>query len=260
MGSSPYKRYNIHGFDSRELLEKYMSDKPEMAFQEDSLIFPMENLAKTFKIGHIRGDVLIDLSSTSMIHHLYAACEFFKHIIVLKISDRCIMELKRWLDSRTGAFNWGHATQLHMELEGNSDELQDKEEKVRSAIPQVMICDLEKENMTAPIVLPPADCIISAWLLEAICKDQDDYIRYLRKFSRLLKPGGHLILIGSLEISYYTVEKDKFHAFTYDEEFVRKALAGEGFVVDDFKVKERTIVTDLTDYRAIIVIAAHKEE
>ncbi|XP_056400844.1 nicotinamide N-methyltransferase-like isoform X2 [Hyla sarda] len=209
---------------------------------------------------HIKGNVLIDLSPGSYVHHLYSACEFFQHIIVLKVSDRCILELKRWLDSRTGAFDWEHAAKLHAEIEGNSDQFQDKEGKVRSAIPHVLKCDFEKENMADPIVLPPADCIISVWLLEATCKDQDDYIRYLRKFSGLLKPGGHIMLIGALDMSYYTVGKDKFHAFTYDEDFARKALVGEGFVIDNCKVKKRTAVSDLTDYKAMIFIAAHKEK
>ncbi|XP_056397737.1 nicotinamide N-methyltransferase-like [Hyla sarda] len=217
-------------------------------------------LWKHFSAGHINGDVLIDLSGGSFIHHLYSACEFFQHIIVLKVSDRCIMELKRWLDSRTGAFDWGHAIKLHADIEGSSDQFQDKEGKVRSTIPHVMKCDLEKENMTDPIDLPPADCIISVALLDAICKDQDDYRRYLRKFSRMLKPGGHLILAGALDMTYYIVGKDKFHALTYDEGFVRKALVGEGFVIDYCKVKKRTNVSDLMDYKAMIFIAAHKDK
>ncbi|XP_069804250.1 indolethylamine N-methyltransferase-like [Dendropsophus ebraccatus] len=259
MASTPYKFYLLHGCDSRQHLDQYFSDTSGMIFEDDFLIFPIENLAKTFTVGHITGDVLIDLSKGSLVHHLYAACEFFKHIIVLKISDRCIMELKRWLDTRTGAFNWEHATNRHVELEGKSHQSKEKEEKVREAAQHVVKCDLEKENMTDPIVFPPADCIISFCLLEVICKNQDDYIRYLRKFSGLLKPGGHLILFGALDLSFITVGTDKLHALTYDEDFVRKALAGEGFVIDVCKVKERTAVSDLIDYKAVIFIEAHKE-
>ncbi|XP_056398632.1 indolethylamine N-methyltransferase-like isoform X2 [Hyla sarda] len=221
----------------------------------------LQNFMGIYKgTGHINGDVLIDLSLGSLVQHLYAPSDFFQHIIILKVSDRCIMELKRWLDTRTGAFDWGHAAKLHGEIQGNSDDFQDKEGKVRLAAKHVMKCDLEKENMTDPIVLPPADCIISAWLLDVVCKDQDDYRRYLRKFSRMLKPQGHIILIGSLNMTYYTVGKDKFHAFTYDEDFARKALIGEGFVIDNCKVKKRTAVSDLIDYKAVIIIAAHKEK
>ncbi|XP_075134075.1 nicotinamide N-methyltransferase-like [Leptodactylus fuscus] len=259
MDPSTYKRYHIHGHDSRQFLEHYVSDKPDMVFGEDILMFPIKSLTNVFTEGHIKGDILFDISFGSQIHHLFAACEFFKDIIVLKVQDRCILELKRWVDKRTGAFHWGHAAKLHVDIEGKSHQSEDKELKARSAIQHVVKCDLQKENMTEPIVLPPADCIISAWLLDGISKDQDDYIRYLRKFSRLLKPGGHFILLGCLGITYYTVGRDKFHGFTYDENFARKALEAGGFIIDECKVHKRTAVSDLTDYKAMIFIVAHKK-
>ncbi|XP_075696762.1 nicotinamide N-methyltransferase-like [Rhinoderma darwinii] len=260
MDSSPHKLYHVHGFDSRQFLEHYFSDKSDMALGDDTLKFVIENLRQVFSVGHINGDILIDLSLGSFVHHLYSACEFFKNIIVLKVNNRCIMELKRWVDERTGAFYWGHTSALLQEKEENSDQFQDQEAKLRSAIQHVVKYDPEKENMTEPLVLPLADCVITASLLDAISKDQDDYIRYLRKFSRLLKPGGHLIIIGTLGTTYFTVGKDKFHVFTIDEDFVRKVLAGEGFIIDYCNVKERTLVNDIIDYKAVISIAAHKEK
>ncbi|XP_075696711.1 nicotinamide N-methyltransferase-like [Rhinoderma darwinii] len=216
---------------------------------EMTLKFIIENLRQVFAVGHINGDILIDLSVGSFVHHLYSASEFFKNIVVLKVNNRCIMELKRWVDERTGAFYWGHTSTLHQEKEENSDQFQDQESKLRSTIQHVVKYDLEKENMTDPLVLPPADCVISAMLLEIISKDQDYYIRNLRKFSRLLNPGGHVILIGVLGTTYFTVGKDKLHVFTCDEDFVRKVLVGEGFIIDYCKVKERTAVSDLIDYK-----------
>ncbi|XP_069804495.1 nicotinamide N-methyltransferase-like [Dendropsophus ebraccatus] len=259
MDCSTHKIYHVHGCDSRQLLEDYFSDKCENNFVEDALIFPIEQLTKTFADGHIKGDVMIDLSIGPMVHHMYAACEYFKHIIVMKAKDRCILELKRWLDTRTGAFNWTHATKIHVDIEGKCNRLEDKEGKVRSAIQHIVKVCFEKENMTDPIVLPPADCIISVWLLDNICKDQEDYIRYLRKFSRLLKPGGHLILIGAIDRTYWFVGKEKLHGFGSNQDFVRKALVGEGFIIDNCKIKKRTAVSDLTNYTAVLFIEAHKE-
>ncbi|XP_073513286.1 nicotinamide N-methyltransferase-like [Phyllobates terribilis] len=260
MDSKDYKLYHKCGFDSRQFLEHYVSNSPEMVFEEDFLKFPIENLRKTFTEGHINGDVLIDLSIGSLVHQLFAACDFFKHIILLKFRDRCIMELKRWVDSRTGAFSWGHVTKLHADIEEESDKLQEKEEKMRFALQHVVKCDLEKDNMMDPMVLPQADCIISAWLLDNISKDKDDYIKYLRKFLKLLTPVGHIILIGCLDTTYYTVGKEKFHLLNYDEDFVRKALVGEGFVIDRCEVMKRTVESDLVDHKGVIFIAAHKEK
>ncbi|XP_073513303.1 nicotinamide N-methyltransferase-like [Phyllobates terribilis] len=115
MDSATYKLYHVDDFDPRQHLEDYVANDPDGAFEEDSLIFPIENLIKTFTEGHIKGDVLIDLSHGSLVHHLFAACEFFKHVIVLRANDRCILELKRWVNKRTGAFDWSHVTKLYVE-------------------------------------------------------------------------------------------------------------------------------------------------
>ncbi|XP_073513298.1 indolethylamine N-methyltransferase-like [Phyllobates terribilis] len=258
MDSCPSKCYHVDSFDSRQNLETYFSNKPDMVLAEDSLKFPLENLFKTFKEGHINGDILIDISPSAMIHHLFAACEFFKHIIVLKSRDRCILELKRWADERTGAFDWSHATKLHADIGKSSDLSQDNEGKVRCCLQHVVKCNIEKENITDPIILPLGDCIISTWLLDIICQNGDDYVRYLQKFSRLLKPEGHLILLGVLDATYFTVGKDKFQYFTYDEDFARKSVVEAGFVIDRCVVKKRTVVCDLIDHKAVIFIAAHK--
>ncbi|XP_073511457.1 indolethylamine N-methyltransferase-like [Phyllobates terribilis] len=260
MDSCNYKIYHEDGFDARQNLEDYFSNKSGMVFGDDSIIFPLENLTKTFTEGHIQGNILIDLSVGSTIHHLYAACEFFKHIIVLKANDRCIMELKRWVDERTGAFEWDHAAKHHADIEGKSDQFEDKGEKVRTALRHVVKCDFEKENIVEPIDLPPADCIIIGSLLEFLSKNQDAFKNYLRKVTKLLKPGGHLIIVGILDATYITIGKDKFHILKYDEDFARKFLLEEGFVIDNCTVKKRTNVSDLMDYKGMLFIAAHKEK
>ncbi|XP_069804166.1 indolethylamine N-methyltransferase-like [Dendropsophus ebraccatus] len=258
MDSCTHKRYDKHGFDSRKFSEHYFSNEDEKVYEDDTLKFPIECLTQTFEKGYIKGDTLIDMSVGSLVHHLYVPCEFFKTIIVLKARDRCILELKRWVNTRTGAFDWGHITELHSQIGGISD--QNKEEKVRSAINHVMKFNLCKENIVDPIVLPQADCIITAWLLDAICKDHNDFIKNLKKITAMLKPGGYLLFFGCKNMTYYTVGKDKLHAFPYDEEMTKNALVADGFVIDDCRVHERTAVDDLCNFKAITFILAHKEK
>ncbi|XP_063819420.1 nicotinamide N-methyltransferase-like [Pseudophryne corroboree] len=259
MDSSANKFYPVHGFDSREHLETYFSNKPDMVFRDDSLKFPMESLHRAFSEGHIKGDLLIDISYGSFIHHLYTASGYFNQILVLKCSEQCIMELNRWINTRTGAFDWSHTMEYIKCTEGNSDQCQDNHMTLKTAITKIMKCDTDNENLTDPEVLPPADCVISASMLEFISKDQDDFINNFRKFVKLLKPEGTLILIGSLNTTYMMVGQDRVHAFTYDEKFVRKVLTDEGFVIDHCAVQKKTAVSDLTDYEAIIFITAHRE-
>ncbi|XP_063798044.1 nicotinamide N-methyltransferase-like [Pseudophryne corroboree] len=259
MDSGAHKFYPEHGFDSRELLETYFSNKQEMAFLDDTMKFPMECLHRAFSEGHIKGDILIDISMGSFIHHLYTASGFFKEILVLKCSEQCIMELNKWINTRTGAFDWSHIMTYIKYLEGNGDLHQDKDITLKTNITKTVKCDFDKENLTDLEVLPPADCVISGAMLEFISKEQDDYIRFFRKFTKLLKPEGYLLIIGVLNASFVSIGQDRTHVFKYNENFVRKVLADEGFVIDHCAVQKRTSVSDLTDYEATLFIKAHRE-
>ncbi|XP_063797900.1 nicotinamide N-methyltransferase-like [Pseudophryne corroboree] len=259
MDSSSHKFYPVHGFDSREHLETYFSNKPDLVFGEDSLKFPMECLHRAFSEGHIKGDILIDISVGSLIHHLYTASGYFKQILVLKCLEQCIMELNKWINTRTGAFDWSHIMAYIKSLEGNSDLCQDKDMALKTAITKIMKCDIDNENLTDPEVLPPADCVISVCMLDTSSKDQVDYIKYLRNFIKLLKPDGYLILVGGLNATIVMIGQDKVHMCKYDENFARKVLTNEGFIIDHCAVHKRTSVSDLTDYEALLFITAHRE-
>ncbi|XP_075047531.1 nicotinamide N-methyltransferase-like [Mixophyes fleayi] len=260
MDCTSHKLYHIHDFDSRDILDTYFSDKSEMVFGEETLKFPMEKFHNIFSAGHIKGEVLFDISFGSFIHHLYSTCGFFKQISVLRFNEKCIMELNKWLHRRTGAFVWDHASTYIKEMEGKSDQCQDKEIMLKMAIKQIVKCDIEKENLTDSVVLPQADCVISAWLLDVLSKDQDDYLRNLKKLTRLLKPRGHLILLGCLNATYFTAGQDRFHILKYDENYLRKVLTGEGFIIDHCDILRRKAVSDLADYEAIVFITAYKEK
>ncbi|XP_063797913.1 indolethylamine N-methyltransferase-like [Pseudophryne corroboree] len=244
---------------TEEQLETYLSSKPDMVFRDDSIKFPMECLHRAFSEGHIKGDLLIDISYGSFIHHLYTPSEYFKQILVLKCSEQCIMELNKWINTLTGAFDWSHIIEYIKCLEGNSDQCQDKDMTLKTEITKIMKCDIDNENLTDPEVLPPADCVISIGMLDIVSKDQDDYINNFKKFVKLLKPEGYLILIGLLNTTFMMVGQDKIHVFRYEEKFARKVLTDEGFVIDHCVVQKRTIDSDLTDYEALMFTTAHRE-
>ncbi|XP_018430249.1 PREDICTED: nicotinamide N-methyltransferase-like, partial [Nanorana parkeri] len=140
------------------------------------------------------------------------------------------------------------------------DQLQKKDMQLKSSIKQILKCDFEQENITSPVALPLADCIVSAWILEVISKNEDEYMRNLEKMIKLLGPGGKLILLGSLDATYYVVGGERFHCLKYDEDFVKNALGKLGLVIDYCALQSRSNVSDLTDYLAFIFLVACKGE
>ncbi|KAM5164219.1 nicotinamide N-methyltransferase-like [Mantella aurantiaca] len=260
MDCTEHKFYHIHGMDSRDLSDLYCSDKEDMVFRDDILIFPMMNLHCQFSSGRVTGNTLIDISVGSYIHHLYSASNSFQEIVVLKTSEKCILELSRWLHDRTGAYDWTHTSTTAAELEGNRDQLQEKESRLKSSIKQILKCDFEQESITSPVELPLADCVISGWLLDAISKNEDEYMRNLEKILKLLKPGGQLLLFSGTHASYYSAGGERFHSFTHDESFEKNALSKLGLVINYCAVQRRRNVSHLTDYKAVMFIIANKVE
>ncbi|KAM5163603.1 indolethylamine N-methyltransferase-like isoform 2-T2 [Mantella aurantiaca] len=231
-----------------------------MVFGEDSLKFPMMNLHYQFSSGRVAGKTLIDISLGSIIHHLYSASNSFQKIVVLKSNEKCIMELSRWRHDRTGAYDWTHTSAVAAELEGNRDQHQEKESCLKSSIKQILKCDFEQKNITSPVELPPADCVISLWMLEAISKNEDEYMRNLEKILKMLKPGGQFLLFSGTHATYFTAGGERFHYFTHDESFVKNALSKLGLVIDYCAVQRRRNVCDLTDYKAVMFTVANKVE
>ncbi|XP_077334688.1 nicotinamide N-methyltransferase-like [Lithobates pipiens] len=260
MDPAPHKFYHIHGFHSRSFLDSYGSSKPEMAFNFECLKYPIKKFYDTFSSGEFKGDVLIDVTIGPFIQHLFVALEYFRDIILLKPSDHCIVEVKKWTDSRTGAFDWSHCSTLATEMEGNRVGHEHKEIKLREAITHVVKFNLNKENLTDPIKLPQADCLVFWSTLDCISKDLEDYVRNFKRFSKLLKPGGRLILYGSLNSTFLIVGGEKFHMVKLNENDLRSMLINEGFVITHFEVTQKLAVTDLIDFDSIVFCTAYKEQ
>ncbi|XP_018430132.1 PREDICTED: indolethylamine N-methyltransferase-like [Nanorana parkeri] len=258
MDPTQHKIYHDGGFHSRTFLNTYFANKPGMAFEEEFLKRFMEELHYFFKFANIKGGTLIDISIGPIIYHLYSACEYFKEIILLRFNEHCIIELQKWLHDRTGAFDWTHTLSFITEKEGSSAQLEEKDLRLKDTVKHVLKGYVDRENIIDPLELPPADCLLVINVLDVISRDKDDFIRNLKKITKLLKPGGQLLLYGVLNATYYTVGEHTFHILNYDENFIRKAVEGEGYVIKHCHVRPRTSESDLTDFKTIIFISACK--
>ncbi|XP_040182035.1 nicotinamide N-methyltransferase-like [Rana temporaria] len=260
MEPESHKLYHVHSFHSRNFLDTFFSSKPEMPFTYEGLRYPMEKFQNAFSTGNFKGDMLIDISVGPIIHHLYEAQEYFRDIILLKPTEHCIVEVKKWINSRTGAFDWSHASTIATEVAGKSDQCEEKEIGLRKVITHVVKFDLNKENLTDPIGLPQADCLVLRSILEAISKDLDGFVRNLKRFSKLLKPGGNLMFYGVLNCTFYVVGGERFHAVKYNESDLRSMLSNEGYVITQFEIFQRKSESDLIDFDSIVFCTAYKEQ
>ncbi|XP_053311288.1 nicotinamide N-methyltransferase-like [Spea bombifrons] len=260
MDSSSHKYYHVHEFEPTHLVDLYFSSKSEDALLEETVFATLKFLLNEKQNSRIEGEALLDFSAGSIVFQLLAIFECFKEITLLEFNDFCIAELEKWRNSHDEAYDWSHASKALMDLEGKSGGWQEKEELLKAKIKQILKCDFTKENPTDPIVLPKVDCIISAWLLDIISPDKEAYIRNFRKLSSLLKPGGRLILFGNINHSFYFIGEHKYNFLSYDEEFLRRTLKDEGYVMESYQANDRKTTSPLVDHEKVVFVNAIKKK
>ncbi|XP_053310934.1 indolethylamine N-methyltransferase-like [Spea bombifrons] len=260
MDSKDLKYYHRHELDAKDLLHKFFSPKSDKLLLEESTAIPMKYLYKEFSSGRIKGDSLIEFGYGPCIHHLLAICEFVKEITLLEFNDVTISELEKWLNNHEESFDWSHASKLMIDLEGKSGGWQEKEELLRGKIKQILKCDITKDNITDPVVLPKADVIISMWGLDILSTTKDEYVKNLRKIASLLKPGGRMILVSDINVTFYMAGGHKYGILTYDEEFLKTTLKNEEFVIETYEAYDRKADYDVIDHEKVIYITALKQK
>ncbi|XP_070621706.1 nicotinamide N-methyltransferase-like [Erythrolamprus reginae] len=222
--------YSQH-FDPRDHLEKYYTVSLEDGGMGQFLTFFLKGAHRAFAVDGIKGDTLIDIGSGASIYQFLSACESFQEIIATDYSLQNWEEVQRWLRKEPGAFDWTPIVKYVCELEGDREKWPEKEEKVRRALKRYLKCDVTQHNPLVPLVLPPADCLVSTLCLDIACKDLPTYRLAFRNISSLLKPGGHLLFNSSLEANYYTVGQQRFSAIYLEKEVIKEAVRQAGFVI-----------------------------
>ncbi|KAM8927187.1 indolethylamine N-methyltransferase-like [Pelodytes ibericus] len=259
MNPSSLKHYHENYIDPHCLFDTYVSPTADKQHLEELLMFPIRELHKEAKSGHIKGDTLIDFSTGPTLFHLFPVCTFIKDIIILEFNDECARDVQKWVNNEEGAFDWSHASQIVSELEGDRDKWKEKEEDLRRKIKQILKCDFTKENPTHPDVLQKADCVCNLYVLDHISKDLDEYCHYLKITSSMLKLGGRLFLIGVFNASFYTVGEHKYHVLCFNEEACRKAVRDCGFNIERLEVMDSKIHF-FSDYKQVFFMSAVKQK
>ncbi|XP_073471569.1 nicotinamide N-methyltransferase-like isoform X1 [Aquarana catesbeiana] len=249
----------LSSFDPKAYLTSFYTGSREGSI----LKFRLQKLYETFGPGGIQGDVLIDIGSGPTIHQLLSACESFPYIIASDFTDQNRQELKKWLENDPEAFDWSEIVKTVCEIEGNGrDKWEEKQNKLRSRILKVLKCDVTRSNPLDPIEVPAADCLVTSLCLETACKDLETYHCSIQNITRLLRPGGHLVLIGALGNTYYMVQQKAFSALSLDEDVVRGAITQAGYTIqsmDIFPIPERMTRLHVSDTLAHIFLVAKKE-
>ncbi|XP_008070866.1 phenylethanolamine N-methyltransferase, partial [Carlito syrichta] len=220
-------------------------------------------LAQTFATGEVSGRSLIDIGSGPTIYQLLSACAHFEDITMTDFLEANRQELELWLREEPGAFNWSAYSQHACLIEGKGESWQEKERQLRARVKRVLPVDVHLPQplgagSRAPL---PADALISAFCLEAVSPDLASFQRALGHITMLLKPGGHLLLIGGLEESWYLAGEARLVVVPVCEEEVREALVQSGYEVRDLRtyIMPDHLRTGVDDVKGVFFAWAQKK-
>ncbi|XP_056397729.1 nicotinamide N-methyltransferase-like [Hyla sarda] len=221
------------GHDHTELCYKSFFSRDA---ETEIVLYPAERLHHLS--GLMKGSSLIDFSTGLGIAHLLAISDSFQEITLLNANENYVVELEKWRQNHTDSLDFSHWAPTICDLTVNREEPQKLEEKLRKKVNRVLHCDFTKENVTEPHVLPKVDCGLCIWSLGPISTDQASYTENMRKMVSLLKVGGHLVVFGGFNASYFVLGDKKYHTFMYDENTVRTAMAAAGCSIISFHYDE----------------------
>uniref|UniRef100_A0A803J959 Nicotinamide N-methyltransferase n=1 Tax=Xenopus tropicalis TaxID=8364 RepID=A0A803J959_XENTR len=258
MASLQYKHYHDEEYDPCLAFATYIGADKDPS-KEQLIEYPIKVLRDIFSSGLVKGDTLIELTTSSAHILILAAADYFDNIILLQPCESDEQEAQKWLNKEAGAIDHSHLTTFVCGLKGECTEWEEHEDKTRRAIKQIVRWDITKDNPLGDVVLPQADCVLSGGYLNAVSKDHEMYLKLLKQMSSLVKIGGHLILIGFINMTYYTIGQHKFSALPCDEEFVRKSLASCGFIIERSGKEKNRYNSDLFDYEYLAYFVSRKE-
>nr|XP_004655834.2 phenylethanolamine N-methyltransferase [Jaculus jaculus] len=231
--ASAYQRFEPRAY----LRNNYAPPRGDLSSPEGVGPWKLRCMAQTFATGEVSGRALIDIGSGPTIYQLLSACAHFEDITMTDFLEVNRQELRLWLREEPGAFDWSPYSQHVCLIEGKGESWREKERLLRARVKRVLPIDVHQPQplgaaTTAPL---PADALVSAFCLEAVSPDLTSFQRALSHITTLLRPGGHLLLIGALEESWYLAGEARLAVVPVCEEEVREALVLGGYQVRDLR-------------------------
>lgn len=154
-------------------------------------------------------------------------------IILSDYVDKNCEALQQWLVGDMAEFDWLPSfNYVVQQLEGQSEkEAKERQELVRKLVKAVVHCDITKDPPIEPAYDQLYDVVISSLVLESVAKSHDEYVTYLHRLGKLVKPGGVLMMYTiESKTGFYVVGDIKFQDLHVSAEFIKSILMKGGFI------------------------------
>jgi len=189
---------------AKKYLELYYKDVYHPSETIPIVKFRHRELIESFSREDVHGEWLLDLGSGPTIFASLYASRKFPNIVLSDYDDDYRIELVKWCENAKDAYNWEKFIKFTNDFEKNSINIT---ERTQNAIKFILPIDLTKQNpLKEGTWLKKFDCIMTSLCIESVATDFDSFSKIISNVSRhLLKPGGLLIMTGTLRFEFYKV-------------------------------------------------------
>ncbi|XP_056404380.1 phenylethanolamine N-methyltransferase isoform X2 [Hyla sarda] len=212
--------------------------------------------------SEIKGRTLVDIGSGPTIYQLLSAFEHFNETIMTDYLEVNRQELKMWLSSEPGAFDWSGYFEHVCKLEGKGEPWKEKQKRLRERVSRVIPVDVHRSGpLGGELASGSVDCLVSSFCLEACSPDLEAFQKALENVVGLLKPKGHFLWIGALEESYYLAGEARLSVVPVTEDIVKRALCTAKCIIREFSTYSMTpsMKVGVDDVSGIFFVWAQKD-
>lgn len=256
-GTGYFKHFDAKGYlDSRFSSEngKLIDRIQPLYFQLQSFHDFYSEYGSTLDPNSAR---LLEFGGGPVIYQAISAVPYVKEVVFADYTDGCRKEINLWLTGDPAAHNWTPFFREVVSGYEGKEEMEaatEREEQLRQRIVAVVPCNIHADTTIDP-ELGKFDVISTSYCLESVNSTLAQYEDAFRKLGQLVKDGGYIVTLISLEMSWYTTVAGgkKFEHLSLTSDNIRSALEKAGFAVVMHRrcdLPERFIKSGQNDCRA----------
>lgn len=258
-------QHKTYDFDTAYYLERRFSDPYDS--ERGVQPFYLKSIHDFYSHYHTQWDTasskMLEYGGGPVIYSLISPCRYVGEIMFVDNRQSSIDAIIGWKTNGPGAHNWRpYIEYVTKELEDFTSEeiVLQRENELQNKLKYFSTGDLREEHIV-DMQHDQFDIVSSMFCLEVAAKTREEYQSFLKKLATLVKTGGFLVSLISLEESFWLTKKNihSFHLFLTREDTEEDFRAAGLSIVHTalHKIPEEA-QNILNDCKALYFIAAQK--
>ena len=208
---------------------------------------------------------LLEFGGGPTLYTLISAAPFVADITFSDYASTNLKAVEMWRDCDPTAHNWGpYVSYVIKTLEGQHDNVAELVQKriqdLRSKIKHISLCDIFKEPIVDLPIQELFDIVSSHFCIDPCSESIDEYKACLQKLAKLVKPGGYLHTLASMEESYWMNDTERCSHLYLTSQDVTSAYKAAGLnilLTRQFDIPKSS-QNIFNDCKGIFYVAAQK--